>query len=150
MTEVSDYVKDLVAQDVVSNVEVILNMEKLYKSNAEDLAERIESFKSENEGGGTITLALSRKWLKSANGADIEDVQHSVVDNTPKVETVVENEDVSQDNVVQGSNTVETTAANTNDASFALTQSEDQGAVGEDDLNSDIEKLKAYRKTQKA
>ena len=60
VTEVSDYVKDLVAQDVVSNVEVILNIEKLYKSNAEDLEERVESFKSENEGGGTITLALSR------------------------------------------------------------------------------------------
>ena len=145
VTEVSDYVKDLVAQDVVSNVEVILNIEKLYKSNEEDLKERIESFKSENEGGGTITLALSRKWLKSANGDDNEDVQHSIVDNAPKVETVVENEDVSQDDNVQGSNAVETTVANANDASFALTQSEDKGTDAVDDSNSDIDKLKSLQ-----
>lgn len=143
VTEVSDYVKDLVAQDVVSNVEVILNMEKLYKSNAEDLAERIESFKSENEGGGTITLALSRKWLKSANGAENEDVQGSIVENTTKVETVVENKDVSQDTVVQGSNAVESTEKN--DESFTLTQSEDQGTDNEDDSKSDIEKLKSLQ-----
>ena len=143
VTEVSDYVKDLIAQDVVSNVEVILNIEKLYKSNAEDLEERVESFKSENEGGGTITLALSRKWLKSANGADSEDVQHSVVDNTTTVETVVESKDVSMDKVDQGSNAVKTTV--TNDESFALTQSEDQGTDNEDDSNSDIDNLKSLQ-----
>ena len=68
VTEISDYVKKLVDEQLALNVEVILNIEKLYKSNEEDLIERVETFKADNENGGAITLALSRKWLKSAVG----------------------------------------------------------------------------------
>ena len=68
VTEISDYVKKLVDDQLALNVEVILNIEKLYKSNEEDLIERVETFKADNENGGAITLALSRKWLKSAVG----------------------------------------------------------------------------------
>lgn len=99
VTEISDYVKKLVDDQLALNVEVILNIEKLYKSNEEDLIERVETFKADNENGGAITLALSRKWLKSAVGEQESITETTSTDSVDReVQTVSIESDSSNDN----------------------------------------------------
>lgn len=68
IAEVSDYVKSLINEGVLSNVEVILNVEKLYKEHADKLKLTIDAFLFENKDSDTrvVSLAQSRKWLKDA------------------------------------------------------------------------------------
>lgn len=92
VAEVSEHVKNLIKEGIVSNVEVILNVEKMYKENSTKLEELLNKFREESEGDTAVTLAQSRKWLKSFNEDEAQESEPVTVEKTTVTETQDEKE----------------------------------------------------------
>lgn len=119
VAEVSEHVKNLIKEGIVSNVEVILNVEKMYKENSTKLEELLKKFREESEGDTAVTLAQSRKWLKSFNENEAQESESVTVtlENTTVTETQDEKElavvnvtsiDNNVEEVVQGNASLDT------------------------------------------
>ncbi|MBE2829541.1 hypothetical protein ILT24_19185, partial [Acinetobacter baumannii] len=100
VAEVSEYVKSLINEGVISNVEVILNVEKLYKENADKLKATVDAFLFENKDADirVVTLAESRKWLKEAAAPiAIENNQTNSGNSEEPTTIVIEHDEQSND-----------------------------------------------------
>ncbi|HCW5914769.1 ParB/RepB/Spo0J family partition protein [Acinetobacter baumannii] len=100
VAEVSEYVKSLINEGVISNVEVILNVEKLYKENADKLKATVDAFLFENKDADirVVTLAESRKWLKEAAAPiAIESNQTNSSDSEEPTTIVIEHDEQNND-----------------------------------------------------
>jgi len=128
VAEVSEHVKNLIKEGIVSNVEVILNVEKMYKENSTKLEELLKKFREESEGETAVTLAQSRKWLKSFNEDEAQESESGIIESTTETETQDQKE-LSIEGATSTDNNVQEVdqnkeSLNTKDDEFSLKVSE--------------------------
>lgn len=123
LNQISPFIRDLIDQNYVSNVEAILNLDNVYRKDEGTLIGLIGNLGEDK----TITLALSRKWLKS-----IKEVENKVEPEEEQIE-VQKQESTEDFELIQGEkNTSEELAI-------------DEHETTDKDSNDEIDQLKSLQ-----